>query len=142
MNMDEELAKRRKDAGLSNFEAGPFDELALVLMDAFDQAASGKGQERHGGNKPFTEQPIFLIEQLVGPGFNAGQAIKKTQEALRMAAQGEPGKARHELLGAIVYLASIAHLFGQQDALRKSAARHDLYPNKPQHLDRTMHVQV
>lgn len=89
-----------------NVPAGPFDvpgysSLASVLIRAYDQAAKGKGKERHAVSRPFDEQPMQHLIALNGLGFATGQAGKKAQEALRM----EPEKAVHELLGAINYLA-------------------------------------
>lgn len=84
-----------------------YESLRKVLDAAFDQCANGKGKERHGNGLAWTEQPIFTIARQVGDGFNAGQAIKKIQEAQQMAARGEHERARHEILGAIVYCASL-----------------------------------
>ena len=81
--------------------------LQNVLNAAFAQAATGKGAERHANGEKWTKQPIFTIAQQVGDGFNAGQVIKKVQEAQQMAARGEFQRAQHEVLGAIVYAASL-----------------------------------
>lgn len=75
--------------------------LLAVLVDALDQAQSGKGAERHGQDKPFEEQPMQKLIELHGRGFAYGQAGKKAQESERL----EYLAARRELLGAIVYLA-------------------------------------
>jgi hypothetical protein len=77
--------------------------LTRILVDAYDQAAKGKGKERHAGGRPWTDQPIFLTPKLLGCGaFNLGQAVKKLCEL-----QNLPHKmACAEALGAIVYLAS------------------------------------
>jgi len=78
-------------------------KLASVLIDALEQAASGKGQERHGSGLPFSEQPMQDLIALYGPGFALGQAAKKAQESRRL-----PGpQRRDELLGAINYLAGL-----------------------------------
>ncbi len=76
--------------------------LAAVLQRAYEQAAIGKGKERHANGKPFHEQPMQDLIRLHGLGFATGQASKKASEAL-----GLPGADRQvaELLGAIVYLA-------------------------------------
>lgn len=92
---------------------GLYTDLAAVLEAAYNQAAYGKGAERHADNNPWTKQPIFTIARQVGDGFNAGQVIKKVQEAQQMAARGEYGKAQHEVLGAIVYAASLHVLWGK-----------------------------
>lgn len=92
-----------------------YTDLRAVLDAAYEQSAHGKGLERHGsGGKPWTEQPIFTIAGQVGDGFNAGQAIKKIQEAQQMAARGEHSKAMHEVLGAIVYAASLHVLWSKE----------------------------
>ena len=68
---------------------------------AYDQASSGKGQERHGQDLPFTKQPMQLIQDLCGEGFALGQAMKKMQESQRLPHDA----AIRELLGAINYIA-------------------------------------
>ena len=87
-----------------------YSSLRQILDRAYDQAAVGKGNERHANGKPFDAQPIHAIGEMVGVGFNAGQAMKKAQEAVSMHGRGEGDKAVHELLGAIVYLASAINL--------------------------------
>lgn len=78
------------------------DSLKKVLDAAFEQAASGKGKERHGSGKPFTKQPMIAISQMLESAqFCKGQAIKKIVES-----NGLQGEARtRELLGAINYIA-------------------------------------
>lgn len=88
-----------------------YESLADVLQRAFDQAANGKGAERHADQKPFDQQPMQRLCELYGPGFALGQAAKKSQEAMRL-----PTVERQvaELLGAINYLAgAIIHLEGK-----------------------------
>lgn len=89
--------------------ATPANYLSLqaVLDEAFNQAAYGKGAQRHAQSKPFEEQPMQKLIELYGIGFGLGQAGKKMQEAQRM--EVEP--AVRELLGAINYIAgTIIHL--------------------------------
>lgn len=95
-----EVIKERR-AGVTLAAAG-YDRLAAVLKDAFDQAAFGKGKERHANGKPFDKQPMQDLIRLHGVGFATGQASKKSGEAL-----GLPTIERQkaEILGAIVYLA-------------------------------------
>lgn len=100
-------------------DSNDYTALRAVLNTAYDQAARGKGVERHGNGKAWTEQPIFTIAGQVGDGFNAGQAIKKIQEAQQMAARGEYAKAQHEVLGAIVYAASL-HVLWNKESKRDS----------------------
>jgi len=80
-----------------------YEALAAVLTEALDQAQHGKGKERHATDKPFIEQPIMVIGDLVGEGFQLGQAIKKLQESQRMI---DPKMAIKERLGAINYIAA------------------------------------
>lgn len=80
--------------------------LARVLNDAFNQAANGKGKERHGNGKPFEHQPLFEISRMVGIGGPAYQVMKKTQEAVTMFVRGQHDAAIRELHGAIVYAAA------------------------------------
>lgn len=72
-----------------------------VLTRAYDQAATGKGAQRHAQNQPFDKQPMQTLIELYGVGFALGQAGKKAQESLRM----DKDAAVRELLGAIVYIA-------------------------------------
>lgn len=82
-----------------------YESLANVLERDFDQAATGKGAERHADNKPFHQQPMQQIGDRRGVGFILGQADKKSEEAQGMANRGQVDAAVRELLGAIVYLA-------------------------------------
>lgn len=77
--------------------------LQAVLDNAFNQAAFGKGAERHAQSKPFEEQPMQKLIELYGTGFALGQAGKKMQESQRM----EVEAAVRELLGAINYIAGV-----------------------------------
>jgi len=82
-----------------------YDRLDAVLKRAYDQAAIGKGAERHAQGKPFHEQPMQVISDLIdSPNGMRYQAIKKIQESARL-----PTSERqvHELLGAINYLAGL-----------------------------------
>lgn len=79
-----------------------YASLQDVLDRAWQQAASGKGAERHGQSLPFTEQPMQTISGLLNT--QSGmlyQAIKKIQESTRM----DRDAAVRELLGAINYVA-------------------------------------
>lgn len=89
--------------------------LAATLQEAYDQAATGKGKERHARGLPFIDQPILEIGRMCGPGFNTGQSIKKQQEAMGMLARGEHGAAIRELLGAINYAAAAVMLIREQN---------------------------
>lgn len=87
-----------------------YEPLARELTEAYSQSAHGKGKARHANGKPFDRQPIMELGRLYGPGFAAGQAAKKAQEALGMVSRGEREKAVFEMHGAIVYLAAAAAL--------------------------------
>ena len=87
-----------------------YDPLSRVLLLAYEQAASGKGKERHANSKPFDKQPIMEIARMVGVGYQLGQAMKKAQEASRLPNE----RARAELLGAINYLAAAYLLLEEQ----------------------------
>lgn len=78
-----------------------YESLAKVLRRAYNQAARGKGAQRHGQGQPFDQQPMQQLIALYGVGFALGQAGKKAQESQRM----DKDAAVRELLGAINYLA-------------------------------------
>lgn len=79
-----------------------YEDLEAVLKAALQQAAVGKGKERHANDRPFREQPMQVICELLGSHDGMlYQAIKKVQESKRMPTD----RAIHELLGAIVYTA-------------------------------------
>jgi hypothetical protein len=84
-----------------------YDDLFHVLALAYDQAARGKGKERHANNKPFAKQPLMQLADKFGTGFLLGQASKKLEECT-----GLPyGQDVKEILGAIVYsCAAVMHL--------------------------------
>lgn len=78
-----------------------YELLADVLHRAFNQAAIGKGKERHANGEPFDEQVMQDGARRFGVGALLFQAFKKSEESQRLPV--ERGIA--ELLGAIVYLA-------------------------------------
>lgn len=86
--------------------------LFYALLGAFDEAAHGKGEARHGLGKPFLEQPVFQIMSLTSIDFSLGQAIKKIQEASTFLSEDPHSEAAtKELRGAIGYLgAAILHI--------------------------------
>lgn len=73
-----------------------------VFDDCIDQAASGKGEERHGHGKPFMKQPWVELGDTYGTGFLFGQAAKKLSEAQSLPT---PEARRRERIGAINYIA-------------------------------------
>ena len=92
-----------------------YRKLKYVLDLAYEQSASGKGKERHADDKPFEHQPIMKIGREVGTGFPLGQASKKITESAGMLRRNERWKAKHEILGAIVYLCAAYLLIEEQD---------------------------
>lgn len=87
-------------------DPGEYASLKRVLRAAYEQAAFGKGRERHANDKPFDCQPIMEIGRMVGIGYQLGQAMKKAQEAGGMSRKERHDAAKAELLGAINYLAA------------------------------------
>lgn len=100
-----DLNKQRK---MNNEE---HSKLRDILDRAYEQAASGKGKERHANGRPFDKQPIAEIGRMVGTGYNLGQVMKKAQEAQGMANRGEIEAAVREVLGVINYAASAVMLW-------------------------------
>lgn len=82
---------------------GAYSSLRRVLDAAYDQAATGKGAERHANARSFESQPMQSISDLLGD--NHGllfQAVKKIQESTRLP---HYRRRERELLGAINYIA-------------------------------------
>ncbi len=95
----------------ARFHKNGYHNLASVLSDAFDQAAFGKGHERHANGDTFDKQVIMDMASRFGIGAVLGQAFKKSEESQRLPYD----KARAELLGSIVYLAAaVIHLDKQE----------------------------
>lgn len=89
--------------------------LALVLNEAYNQAAMGKGSERHARDKPFLKQPIMEIGRMLSSADGEiFQAMKKAQEASGMVERGQPDRAVAELLGAINYAAAAVILIRER----------------------------
>lgn len=93
-----------------------YETLGRELNEAYAQSSLGKGRERHANGRPFDRQPIMENGRMFGPGFTAGQAAKKAQEALGMVRRGQTEAAIAELHGAIVYLAATAALVRETPA--------------------------
>lgn len=111
-------------ASSSKFPEPGYERLYAVFRDAHDQAAIGKGDERHANNLPFDEQRMQTISQGIGsPDGMAYQVIKKIQEGLQM---NDHARTRAELLGALNYLAGIViFLDDKQHAAEQQEADHD-----------------
>ena len=82
-----------------------YQALASVLQAAYDQAATGKGAERHARGNPFHKQHMQSISTLLNSDKGmAYQAIKKLTEGLDFT---DPDRRERELLGVIVYVAGL-----------------------------------
>lgn len=93
-----------------------YEQLVQVFAAAHDQAAYGKGKERHANGLPFHEQRMQGISDLVGsPDGMVYQLMKKTTEGLQF---DSPEKREHELLGALNYLAGIVIWLRRHEAAK------------------------
>jgi hypothetical protein len=91
----------RSESGVV-LDAAGYESLARVLARAYQQAAHGKGAERHAQDgEPFDAQVMQDMARRFGVGSLLGQAFKKSEESQRL----PQGAAIRELLGAINYLA-------------------------------------
>jgi len=90
-------------ARLRRNPADGYDSLRVVLGLALEQAAAGKGKERHAlAGQRFEDQEIVQENARMGTtAFGVGQARKKALESMRLPREA----AERELLGAINYLA-------------------------------------
>ena len=98
----------------------PSDQGYQILRDvldcAYDQAVTGKGEERHGLGRKFPDQHIVSYPRergtMEGLMF---QVKKKMEEAVDLFKNGDAGKAEEDLLGAIVYLAAMVIFIEERD---------------------------
>lgn len=82
-----------------------YEKLVAVFQAAHDQAAHGKGKERHANNLPFHKQRMQTISTTIGSEQGmVYQVVKKMTEGLQFT---DHDKREDELLGAINYLAGI-----------------------------------
>ena len=90
-----------------------YEALAREMQSAIDQAATGKGKERHATDEPFENQKICQITRWISGSPVAGvlfQAIKKTIESSRLDTEA----AIRELDGAKNYLCAATLLLGER----------------------------
>lgn len=90
--------------------------LLRTFLGALEQAAYGKGRERHANDLPFTEQPILTMARMLDSDAGlAQQVIKKTVEARSLPTK----QARiNELRGTLVYAAAMIlfeEMYGRAD---------------------------
>lgn len=90
--------------------------LLRTFLGALEQAAYGKGRERHANDLPFIEQPILTMAHILDSDAGlAQQVIKKTVEARSLPTK----QARiNELRGTLVYAAAMIlfeEMYGRAD---------------------------
>lgn len=90
--------------------------LLRTFLGALEQAAYGKGRERHANDLPFIEQPILTMAHMLDSDAGlAQQVIKKTVEARSLPTK----QARiNELRGTLVYAAAMIlfeEMYGRAD---------------------------
>lgn len=90
--------------------------LLRTFLGALEQAAYGKGRERHANDLPFVEQPILTMAHMLDSDAGlAQQVIKKTVEARSLPTK----QARiNELRGTLVYAAAMIlfeEMYGRAD---------------------------
>ena len=90
-----------------------YAKLRHVLGEAYDQAAVGKGRDRHVKHEaqPFEHQPICSLQRIYGSGYAFGQVGKKMEESMRM----DTKAAVAELYGAINYIAAAIIVLEEED---------------------------
>lgn len=98
--------------------------LLRTFLGALEQAAYGKGRERHANDLPFIEQPILTMAHMLDSDAGlAQQVIKKTVEARSLPTK----QARiNELRGTLVYAAAMIlfeEMYGKPDAKPRSTSR-------------------
>lgn len=98
--------------------------LLRTFLGALEQAAYGKGRERHANDLPFVEQPILTMAHMLDSDAGlAQQVIKKTIEARTLPTK----QARiNELRGTLVYAAAMIlfeEMHGTPDAKPSSTSR-------------------
>ena len=98
--------------------------LLRTFLGALEQAAYGKGRERHANDLPFVEQPILTMAHMLDSDAGlAQQVIKKTIEARTLPTK----QARiNELRGTLVYAAAMIlfeEMYGKPDAKPSSTSR-------------------
>tara|TARA_Y100001963_G_C6792407_1_gene456384 strand:+ start:8053 stop:8610 length:558 start_codon:yes stop_codon:yes gene_type:complete len=113
----QQLSTEMKDreSEMKDNEVIGYEKLQEVLHRAYDQAANGKGKERHSSNNtiPFHEQRMQTISDLIkSPKGMEYQVVKKITEGMEMK---ETERTTKELLGAINYIAGIIIFLEKQN---------------------------
>jgi|GEM_PF-3298609 len=97
---------------IGGIESDPYAKLVETLNGAFEQAATGKGRERHADAEPWEKQVTAEIARRLKGSPVAGplqQVIKKTYESIRLERQA----AIAELYGSIIYSATAVMLLSE-----------------------------
>jgi len=89
-----------------------YESLFFVLMRAFEQAAIGKGNERHANGLPFDEQIICTALKNHGAGGNTLQICKKAEEIHNL---DDIEAKKHELYGVINYAAGLIRAYEMEE---------------------------
>lgn len=109
----------KKPAVLSSHAVDGYHYLESIFGLAYEQAAKGKGHERHAhspvGFRVWHEQPILANARQVGPAGPAQQVMKKAQESVMMASRKDFEGAKAEALGAMVYAAAMYQLYVEME---------------------------
>lgn len=105
--------RRSTSSAKVSAEDPAYAKLRHVLGDAYDQAAVGKGRDRHvkREDQPFEDQPICSLQRIYGSGYAFGQVGKKMEESMRM----DTKAAVAELYGAIIYIAAAIIVLEEDD---------------------------
>ena len=98
-----------------------YGRLVYALSLAYNQAAFGKGKERHANNKPFEEQTMMVANRVTDGGFGWGQIFKKIQEIPNIK---DPDMKKAEMVSIIVYAAGWVLWF--EEFMKKGEARGNL----------------
>jgi hypothetical protein len=127
-----ELSMEADDSGIpsplfifrSKKDRDDYLPLLRTFLGALEQAAYGKGRERHANDLPFVEQPILTMAHMLDSDAGlAQQVIKKTVEARSLPTK----QARiNELRGTLVYAAAMIlfeEMYGKPDAKPSSTSR-------------------
>ena len=101
-----------------------YEQLADILTAAYNQAAVGKGAERHAGGQPFDQQPMQQISDLFDSPYGmAFQVCKKLHEGIKL---DTLERQERELLGVINYTAGIILWLRRQSAAQSGQSQLDL----------------
>lgn len=96
-----------------------YAELNRILGLAFNQAANGKGKDRHAtsfvGMRNWEDQRSMQIAREAGPGGPSQQISKKAQEAVTLAGIKDFRGAKSEVLGVITYAATMYKLLEEME---------------------------